>query len=452
MPRQAKSRQLAVAGEVAGDPEKKVSGSATSKRIRATTSAHPGVVLIPPKDGHPTWRARCQSPDTGGRTFVRLDPQGAGRSAETRRRWAIERSRAIAKRSDEISSGAPRASGTQLRAAVQRYFDDHPRLRKRTLEIYQLHAEEFIAWADSAGIRKSDDLTRAHLVAFQAARAGLRKHVSSSGKKGAKTQTKTLRSPATINIELRAVRTILGYLRRLGLTVRLQSDDLTDGLKRVPASHDAPEFLRPPDIRKLLLACQAHDAETFKATREEHAGKSPKGSTPRYEPIAPLVVVALLSGMRYGELLGLDWSEVDLDEGEIRLTSKTKTKRARTVDLSLSPVLVEILGAQAPKAERKGPVWKLTGDEVKAAAKRLTSKYGAPGFWNWQALRRTCGTYLTNAPGIFGAASAYRSARQLGHSVQVAERHYLGVVKVAKEAGTVEAAMQVEDELSVLTK
>lgn len=45
------------------------------------------------------------------------------------------------------------------------------------------------------------------------------------------------------------------------------------------------------------------------------------------------------------------------------------------MDLSVNPILVEVLGAQAPKAERKGPVWKLTGDEVKAAAKRL-SRYG----------------------------------------------------------------------------
>jgi len=378
---------------------------------------------------------------------------GAGRSAETRRQWAIDRSRAIAKRADEISSGAPRASGTQLRAAVGRYFDDHPRLRERTLEIYKLHSEEFVAWADSAGIRKSDDLTRAHLVAFRAARAGLKKHVSDKGKgkKGAKTQTKTLRSPSTINIELRAVRTILGYLRRLGLTTRLTSDDLTDGLKRVPVSHEAPEFLRPPDIRKLLQACAVHDAATFAATREEHAGNGERGSTPRYDPIGPLVAVGLLSGMRYGELVALDWSEVDLDEGEIRLTSRTKTKRARTVDLSVSPALGAILWAQAPKAKRKGPVWSVTPDQIKAAAKRL-GKHGAPASWNWQNLRRTCGTYLTNAPGIFGAASAYRSARQLGHSVQVAERHYLGVVKVSKDAATLEAAMQVEAELAHWSK
>jgi hypothetical protein len=60
-------------------------------------------------------------------------------------------------------------------------------------------------------------------------------------------------------------------------------------------------------------------------------------------------------------------------------------------------------------------------------------------------LRQTCGTYLTNAPGIFGAASAYRSAKQLGHSVAVAERHYVGLVRgIPRDARTLEGAMQVE--------
>jgi hypothetical protein len=38
------------------------------------------------------------------------------------------------------------------------------------------------------------------------------------------------------------------------------------------------------------------------------------------------------------------------------------------------------------------------------------------------------------------------SARQLGHSVTVAEKHYLGVVRgIPREARTLEAAMQIED-------
>ena len=71
----------------------------------------------------------------------------------------------------------------------------------------------------------------------------------------------------------------------------------------------------------------------------------------------------------------------------------------------------------------------------------MMKTYGAPTF-DWQLLRSTCGTYLTNAPGIFNAATVFMSAKQLGHSVAVAERHYLGVHRgIPREAHTLEAAM-----------
>jgi hypothetical protein len=96
---------------------------------------------------------------------------------------------------------------------------------------------------------------------------------------------------------------------------------------------------------------------------------------------------------------------------------------------------VFVFGGRAP----------LSRTRVEAARKRLVHSYGAPRF-SWQNLRQTTGTFLTNAPGIFGAASAFMSARQLGHSVTVAEKHYLGVVRgIARESRTLEAAMQIED-------
>jgi hypothetical protein len=101
------------------------------------------------------------------------------------------------------------------------------------------------------------------------------------------------------------------------------------------------------------------------------------------------------------------------------------------------------------KGGGKGSVFGVTRGEAKTAEKRLREEYGAPAGCNFQALRRTCGTYLTNAPGIFGAASAYRSAKQLGHSVAVAERHYLDVMRgIPREARTLEAAMQIEKHMA----
>ena len=264
------------------------------------------------------------------------------------------------------------------------------------------------------------------------------------------------RSAQTVNVDLRAVRTVLGYLRKLGLLPKIASDDLKDGLERLAVSHDATEYLRPSEIQTLLDSALKHDAAVYDATREEHAGLRPLGSTMRYHPIAPLVACALLTGMRFGEAAGLTWEEVDLEAvgddgqpvGEIHLTAATKTKRARSVDLTVSPALRDLLVAMHKRDGGQGTVFSGTRPTAEAAAKRIRKDYGAPKAFTWQALRRTCGTYLTNSPGIFGAASAYRSAKQLGHSVAVAERHYVGVIRgIPRDARTLEAAMQIETQM-----
>lgn len=447
MTRKVTASQSEGATEGATAERKPVSGSKNTARRK---SPHPGVVLKAPKPPRKAWRARHIDADTGREMLTRLDPLGAGRNEQTRKRWAIEKARAIAKRRDELSSGAPRATGTALEAAIGRYYEDHPRLRDRTKSTYQKGTDKLVTWCGAHGVASADELTLAHLVSFRASLSGApRMRAISGSTRGAKEKTSAPRSPSAVNVEIRSVKAVLRYLRSAGLLPRLSRDDIADGLKLLSASKEASDFLRAAEIKQLLAAARKHDAETYTATRFEHAGHAPPGSTPRYDSILPLIIVALLSGMRFGEVVALDWSEVDLDEGEVRLSSRTKTKTARTIDMSVSPALKALLET-LHKEDAKGSVWSLTVEQIRAAAKRL-SRYGAPEGWSFQALRRTCGTYLTNAPGIFGGASAYRSARQLGHSVTVAEKHYLGVVKVPKTATTLEAAMQIGEELSAVT-
>ncbi|HEY6723816.1 MAG TPA: hypothetical protein VI197_07280 [Polyangiaceae bacterium] len=304
-------------------------------------------------------------------------------------------------------------------------------------------------------MHSADDLTGPKLLAFRAdlVREKRRVHVK-GGRRGELKTTEQARSPATVNQELRAIRTILGYLRKCGLLPRLTTDGLRDGLERLKVSHERVDYLKPHELRQLLAAAVRHDAARFTETRAEHAGLIPLGSTWRYEPVAPFVACVLLSGMRRTEALTLEAKQVDLESfdndgrvvGEIHLTGATKTKRARTLDLAVSPALRELLEATL-KSKRKR-VFRLTKGTAAAAVKRLIAEYQAPENFGWQMLRRTCGCFLTNAPGIFGAASAYRSAKQLGHSVLVAERHYVDVVRgIPREARTLEHAMQIEAEV-----
>jgi integrase len=418
-----------------------VAGSARRRRGRR----HPGVVLLKPDPKRRIgWRARYVDPDSGRTIKESLDP--ALRSAELREDWAIRKSKALARRRLELEGGAPRTTGTELGDAVKRYFEDHPILRERTREIYRRASDKFVAWCTRHGIKSADEVTGPRLVAFRATLVKEPKRKRVRGKRGAVEETRSVRAPATVNQELRALGTVLTYIRRLGLLPMISSDHIRDGLTKLALSVERIDFRKPPELRALLDASIKHDAATFEATREEHAGKREAGTTQRHKPIVPFVCAAMLTGMRLGELLGLTWERVDLEAGhagEIYVTAESKTKRARTVDLEVSPALGTMLRAIRPN-NAAGSVFGLTRDEARTAERRLRAEYGAPNGCGFQALRRTCGTFLTNAPGIFGAASAYRSARQLGHSVQVAERHYLGVVHVDPNARTLESAMGID--------
>lgn len=413
---------------------------------------HPGVVLLKPDEKRRIWwRARYKDPDSG--RLVKETLSLLLRTESAREEWCVQKSKDIARRKLELEAGAPRATGTGLEQAIATYFSDHEgELRGRTLEIYKSAAGRFREWAGRAGVRTADELTLARLVAFRAELGKLpRTAVVREGKRGEKRATGARRSPTTLNIDLRSLRTILGHLRKRGLLPKLNTDDLRDGLEKFAVERERGEFLRPAEIAALLEAALKHDSQKYKVTREEHAGIRPPGTTPRYRAVAPIIAAALLTGMRRDEVLGLEWREVDLralDEhgnagGEINLpASRVKTKHARMVDLAVCPMLRDLLAELQPEPAR-GSVWGLTKNEAKAAAQRLAA-LGAP-VWSWQTLRRTCGTFAVCAPAVYGSAAAYLSARRLGHSVAVSERHYAGVLRgIPREARTLEAAMGIE--------
>lgn len=416
---------------------------------------HPGVVLIPPDpERRIGWRARFRDPDTGKLTKVTLNPLLS--TLELRENWAARKSKALARRRLEIEEGAARATGMPLADAIKRYFDAHSQLRTATLTGYRAATNKLLTWAASERIRTADEITRAKLLGFREQLIREPKRAAAAGeKRGRRKATEQTRAPASVNRELRGVRVVLGYLSELDLLPKINEGDLRRALKKLPLSVDRTEYLRPAELRQLFEAALRHDEERFAETRAEHRGLLPAGSTTRFEAVAPFLATVLLTGMRKNEAVELDVKQVALDAldgdgqpvGEIHLSAATKTKRARTVDLAVSPALRDLLVAILD-GRKDGRVFPLTSDSATAVMKRLRSSYGAPASFEWQALRRTCGTFLTNAPGIFGAASAYRSARQLGHSVAVAEKHYLGLERgIPRDARTLEDAMQITEEV-----
>jgi integrase len=400
------------------------------------------VIIKPDAKSGNGWRARYIDPDFEKAVKVTLDP--ALTTFEARAAWAVDKSKKLRQRRDELAGGAVRATGTVLAEAVKRYYAAHPQLGKETLRGYRVSADRFVQWCTSKDITSTDTIDRATLATYWESLVAVPKAVPlKKGKRGQRIETKRLRGPHAINRDIRGLGTVLRFLADRDLFPRLRIEDIGRALKKVSAAQEEPVALKPNELNELLAVARKHDAGTFEMTRKDKA-KGTKHTTEKYTAVYPLVRGLMMTGMRLEEGVTLEWSAVDLDAAEIKLRgATTKTKRARTIDLSVCPSLLKMLAEMRPE-DGEGLVFGLSYDEAVAACKRMRKMDGCPKRFRWKALRSTCGSYLTNAPGIFGAASAYRSAKQLGHSVVVAERHYVGLVKVPKDATTLEQAMGLE--------
>lgn len=433
----------------------------SERRKRRIRSPHPGVKLKPPSEAKRMsyWRAVYRDPDTGKDVYERLDPS-AFSTERARADWAKRKAREIAKREQELEDGAPRTTGLTFKDCIDKYYRSSAELRPNTVRDYKVATTAFQRWAAANSV-SPDSLTRAHLIEYKAWCYSLDRYAAASGeKRGTKAATGKRRSAATVNGELRVMRRVLGWLRATDRLPRCSTEDLKIALSKYREEQSPPRFLTPAQLHKLFEAAERHDRHMFALTRfEKKAGTA--GSTPRHPPIAPLVAGILLTGMRLDEACLIDWStHVHLDAmdydgqevGEIKLRAQdTKTHRARSVVFDVSALLRLLFQALYRRSNGKGSVFGVTYDEARSALKRLRHEYGAPSTFDWQTLRSTCSSYLTNAPAIYGAAAPFRAAKQLGHSVKVAESNYAGLVRgIPHTAKTLEAAMQIEADVSAV--
>jgi integrase len=410
---------------------------------------HPGVRILElaTRSGRRIHQARFTSPETGKLVCQSLDALGLT-TAEARRAWAIQKSKGIQQRRFELRDDVGAFEDARIKDAIDRYLATcRASLRERTVRAYSDSLHHFTSWTERMGITRTSQITRRVLARFREYLMSLPNgRAVRGGKRGARASTGIPRSPRTINRDQDALRTAMNYLARCDLLPSLNRHRINDVLRDVEQPQPAPKF---------LSFASAHDGAVFKMTRLERNGRLVPGRMPRHLAIAPITLLLMFAGMRRGEALALRWEDVDLDardehgniSGELRIqAASTKTKSGRMVDLSVSPVLRRLLLELRARSSGEGLVFEgLSEDILVTTQRRLIRAYGAPKFC-WQELRSTCATVLTNAPAIFGSAAVFRSARQLGHGVQVAERHYLKVLRgIPATARSVEAAMQVEE-------
>ena len=136
------------------------------------------------------------------------------------------------------------------------------------------------------------------------------------------------RTIATVNRELALLRRMLNVAQREGWIAR-NPLSLGESLIRVADEKKRERILTREEETRLLAACDNG--------RRMH--------------LRPIIVCALDTGMRQGEIFSLRWREVDLDKGMITVAAfNTKTMRARTISLTARLArALEALAAQAPK-------------------------------------------------------------------------------------------------------
>lgn len=109
-----------------------------------------------------------------------------------------------------------------------------------------------------------------------------------------------------------------------------------------------------------------------------------------------IITLALKTGLRFSQIVFMDWKQVDIDGGRIRV-EKQKRQKARRIPM-LSGVQ-EALGE--PKAS--GRVFEgITEDHVKGKWRRIVKNSGIKGRLRFHDLRHTCASRLAPILGPYG--------------------------------------------------
>lgn len=361
-------------------------------------SPHPGIVILKPQAAsrRPAL-IRWRDPVTGKFRTEKLPelPKSQLRSWLRRRSYELEGQRLTAPARPRLERGLSTEQMFDL------YFGE-VRIADSTADAYRRARDRALSWPDLP--KQASELTLASL-------RGLRAWLNRPDL-----------TPASVNFYLRQLGAVLRHSRLAGRVPGLSAENIKDGLKTFSGEAEKKKPLTLDQIRQLVLALNGFIGEAG-----DQAAEAPA-------LFRGLVLTILLSGMRLGEARALERADVQPDH--IWLPKhKTKTRRARRVGFAESPSLVKVLEAMPAGG------WGFTENQAYYQAS-LTSV----GFhWTFQQLRVTCGSYLTCAPSIYGGASAYMSAARLGHSVTIAERHYVNAVSVPASAKTLEEAYGIAD-------
>ena len=243
------------------------------------------------------------------------------------------------------------------------YQQQHlPILKPRTRANYQGHTDVLKAHFSDFYI---DQIRKAHIAEF----------VAQKKREG-------LKSP-TIRRYLATLSSLFSFAERSGW---LNQNPVAQFDKRsLPEAPPRTRFLSQAEYRRLLSAAEPH--------------------------LRPIIEMAVETGLRSEELLGLRWEQVDLERREVRLV-ETKSSRPRVVPLSARSVAIF---AATPRIGDSRFVFTnpRTGQRYKTVKRAFQTACRRAGIEDlrFHDLRHTFASWA-----VQNGADLYRFSRTLGHS------------------------------------
>lgn len=151
--------------------------------------------------------------------------------------------------------------------------------------------------------------------------------------------------PATINRDVAALSAVLSAAADEGL---IPANPIARQLKPLKTDDSRVRYLAPDELERLHAAIRARDAAMIAKRDRANEWRSERGypllpALPNFgDHITPVVILALNTGMRRGEILGLSWRAVQFQDNIITVAGETdetgaggsKSGRTRHIPMS----------------------------------------------------------------------------------------------------------------------
>lgn len=143
---------------------------------------------------------------------------------------------------------------------------------------------------------------------------------------------------STINRDVSAIQAMLEYAVKQGF---LAEHPFKGKIKKYPEAWDNPRYLSPEEKTRLRAALQARDNSSREERKRLNRWRQERNRKPLPEIgiysdyLTPLVLTAMLTGLRRGELFNLAWQDIDTRAKTLQVRTKgVKPGKTRTVPLN----------------------------------------------------------------------------------------------------------------------